>query len=142
MRVCRQGNYAQCDVANPNGPDAGTAFFGGPKTTGPFAGLQAEFARIPFANVGPVKLPDSVSDDAAIALSDIFTTGYFGADIADIDPGSTVAVFGCGPVGQFAITSAWMLGAGRVFAIDRLPSRLERAQAQGAEIINFDTSDG
>ena len=138
---CRAGFFAQCDVANPNGPQAGTAFFGGPKTTGPFDGLQAEFARIPYANVGPVKLPDEVSDDQAILLSDIFTTGYFGADIAGIKPGNSVAVFGCGPVGQFAITSAWMLGAGRVFAIDRIPSRLERAQAQGAEIINFDESE-
>ncbi len=138
---CRQGMFAQCDVANPNGPQAGTAFFGGPKTTGPFQGLQAEFARIPFANVGPVKLPDEVSDDQAIILSDIFPTGYFGAALADIEPGNSVAVFGCGPVGQFAITSAWMLGAGRVFAIDRIPGRLARAQAQGAEIIDFDQAD-
>jgi threonine dehydrogenase-like Zn-dependent dehydrogenase len=73
-----------------------------------------------------------------ILLSDIFPTGYFGADLAAIEPGNSVAAFGCGPVGQFAITSAWMLGAGRVFAIDRIPGRLERAQAQGAEIVNFD----
>ncbi len=138
---CRQGMFAQCDVANPNGPQAGTAFFGGPKPSGPFQGLQAEFARIPFANVGPVKLPDEVSDDQAILLSDIFPTAYFGASLADIEPGNSVAVFGCGPVGQFAITSAWMLGAGRVFAIDRIPGRLARAQAQGAEIIDFDEAD-
>ena len=138
---CREGQFAQCDVANPNGPQAGTAFFGGPATTGPFDGLQAEFARIPYANVGPVKLPDEVTDHAAILLSDIFTTGYFGADIAGIQPGNSVAVFGCGPVGQFAITSAWMLGAGRVFAIDRISSRLDRAQAQGAEVINFDEAE-
>jgi threonine dehydrogenase-like Zn-dependent dehydrogenase len=137
-QFCRLGIFAQCDVANPNGPAAGTAFFGGPKTSGPFQGLQAEFARIPFANVGPVKLPGEVSDDQAILLSDIFPTGYFGADLAGIEPGNSVAVFGCGPVGQFAITSAWMLGAGRVFAIDRIPGRLKRAQAQGAEIVNFD----
>jgi threonine dehydrogenase-like Zn-dependent dehydrogenase len=138
---CRQGTFSQCDVANPNGPQAGTAFFGGPKPTGPFQGLQAEFARIPFANVGPVKLPDEVSDDQAILLSDIFPTAYFGASLAEIEPGNSVAVFGCGPVGQFAITAAWMLGAGRVFAIDRIPGRLERARAQGAEAINFDETD-
>ncbi len=140
-QFCREGLFAQCDVANPNGPLAGTAFFGGPKVTGPFQGLQAEFARIPYANVGLVKLPDEVSDDQAILLSDIFTTGYFGADIAGIKPGNSVAVFGCGPVGQFAITSAWMFGAGRVFAIDRVAGRLALAQAQGAEAIDFDQVD-
>ena len=87
-----------------------------------FDGLQAENARIPFANVGLVKLPDEVTDDQAILLSDIFPTGYFGADLAEIKPGDTVAVFGCGPVGQFAIASAKLLGAGRVFAIDTDPA--------------------
>ncbi|HEU4697580.1 MAG TPA: zinc-dependent alcohol dehydrogenase [Gemmatimonadales bacterium] len=134
---CRAAYYSQCDHANPNGPAAGTAFYGGPKTTGPFQGLQAEFARIPFANVGPVKLPDDVTDDEAILLSDIFPTGYFGADLAEIEPGDTVAVFGCGPVGQFAIASAKLLGAGRIFAVDQVPSRLEMARAQGAEVIDF-----
>ncbi len=138
---CRAGYYAQCDVANPNGPQAGTAFFGGPKTSGPFQGLQAELARIPFANVGPVKLPSDVSDDQAILLSDIFPTGYFGAELAAIKPGNTVAVFGCGPVGQFAIASARLLGAGRIFAVDAVPDRLERAREQGAEVINFDGED-
>lgn len=134
---CRDGNYSQCDKANPNGPAAGTAFFGGPLAAGGFDGLQAEYARIPFAHVGMVKLPDEVSDAQAILLSDIFPTAYFGADIAGIKPGHNVAVFGCGPVGQFVIASAKMLGAGRVFAIDAVPSRLEMAKAQGAEIINF-----
>jgi threonine dehydrogenase-like Zn-dependent dehydrogenase len=134
---CRDGYYAQCDNANPNGASAGTAFFGGPQDSGPFHGLQAEYARIPFANVGLVKLPDAVSDDQAILLSDIFPTAFFGADIAEIEDGDTVAVWGCGPVGQFTITSAKLLGAGRVFAIDTVPSRLEMAQAQGAEIIDF-----
>jgi len=97
---CRAGYFAQCDQANPNGKDSGTAFFGGPKSSGPFHGLQAEYARIPFANVGLVKLPGEVSDDQAILISDIFPTGYFGADIAGIHEGSTVAVFGCGPVGH------------------------------------------
>jgi threonine dehydrogenase-like Zn-dependent dehydrogenase len=92
---CRDGYFAQCDVANPKGRDAGTAFFGGPQMSGPFDGLQAEFARIPFAIVGLVKLPADVSDDAAILLSDIFPTGYFAAKLAEIKPGDTVAVFGC-----------------------------------------------
>jgi len=138
---CRTGYYAQCDTANPNGLQAGTAFFGGPKTSGPFQGLQAELARIPFANVGPVKLPSDVSDDQAILLSDIFPTDYFGAELAEIKPGNTVAVFGCGPVGQFAIASARLLGAGRIFAIDTVPDRLERAREQGAEVINFEGED-
>ena len=138
---CRAGYYAQCDNANPNGPAAGTAFFGGPKDSGPFQGLQAERARIPFANVGLVKLPDTVSDDQAILLSDIFPTAYFGAELAEIKPGDTVAVFGCGPVGQFAITSAKLLGAGRIFAIDQVADRLELARKQGAEIIDFSRED-
>ena len=138
---CRAGYFSQCDQANPNGKDAGTAFFGGPKDSGPFQGLQAEYARVPFANIGLVKLPEEVSDDQAILVSDIFPTGYFGADIAGIHAGATVAVFGCGPVGQFAIASANMLGAGRVLAVDRVESRLAMAQDQGAEVINFEEED-
>ncbi|TFW05399.1 glutathione-dependent formaldehyde dehydrogenase [Oxalobacteraceae bacterium OM1] len=138
---CREGYYAQCDNANPNGPTAGTAFYGGPQAAGGFNGLQAEKARIPFANVNLIKLPDEISDEQAILLSDIFPTGYFGADLADIKPGHTVAVFGCGPVGQFAIASAKLMDAGRIFAIDRLPDRLEIARRQGAEIINFEEED-
>ncbi|HEX2864700.1 MAG TPA: zinc-dependent alcohol dehydrogenase [Deinococcales bacterium] len=138
---CRAGYYSQCDQANPNGPQAGTAFFGGPKDSGPFQGLQAELARVPFAHVGPVKLPDEVNDDQAILISDIFPTGYFGADLADIEPGHTVAVFGCGPVGQFAIASAFLMGAGRVLAVDRLADRLDKAAWQGAEPVNFERED-
>jgi threonine dehydrogenase-like Zn-dependent dehydrogenase len=134
---CRAGYHSQCDRANPNGPQAGTSFFGGPKETGPFQGLQAERARIPFANIGMVRLPDGVSDDQAILLSDIAPTGFFGAALAEITPGDTVAVFGCGPVGLFAIVSARLLGAGRIFAIDTIESRLEMARAQGAETIDF-----
>jgi threonine dehydrogenase-like Zn-dependent dehydrogenase len=134
---CLAGYYSQCDNANPNGPLAGTAFFGGPAETGPFDGLQAEFARIPLAHAGLVKLPDEVSDDQAILLSDIFPTGYFGADVAQIKKGDTVAVFGCGPVGLFTIASAWLMGAGRVFAVDTIPDRLEAARAQGAEVIDY-----
>lgn len=138
---CRAGYFSQCDNANPNGKDAGTAFFGGPQVTGPFNGLQAQFARIPFANVTMVKLPDEVSDDQAVLISDIFPTGYFGADMADIEPGKTVAVFGCGPVGQFAIASALLMGAGRVLAVDTVPDRLAQAQSQGAEIIDYNRED-
>lgn len=138
---CRAGYYAQCDQANPGGKRAGTAFFGGPGPTGPFHGLQAERARIPFAHVGMVKLPPEISDDQAILLSDIFPTGWFGAENAEIKDGDTVAVFGCGPVGQFAIASAMLLGAGRVLAVDCYPDRLAMAQRQGAEIINFEEED-
>lgn len=138
---CRAGYHAQCDNSNPNGALAGTAFFGGPKDSGPFQGLQAEFARVPFAATGLVKLPEDVEDDKAIMLSDIFPTGYFGAKLAEITRGDTVAVFGCGPVGQFAIASAMLLGAVRIFAVDCVESRLEMACAQGAETINFDKED-
>lgn len=136
---CRAGYSAQCDNANPNGP--GTAFYGGPKEAGGLNGMQAEKVRVPFAGVNLVGLPDEVSDDEAILISDIFPTGYFGADLAGIKPGHLVAVFGCGPVGQFAIASAKLMGAGRVFAIDRHPDRLEMARSQGAEVIDFSKED-
>jgi threonine dehydrogenase-like Zn-dependent dehydrogenase len=138
---CRDGYYSQCDNSNPNGPESGTAFFGGPESSGPFNGLQAEWARVPFAAAGLVKLPDEVTDDQAILLSDIFPTAYFGAKLAEIAAGDTVAVYGCGPAGQFAIASAKLLGAGRVFAIDTIPSRLEMARKQGAEVIDFNKED-
>ncbi|MBF5042410.1 glutathione-dependent formaldehyde dehydrogenase [Aggregicoccus sp. 17bor-14] len=135
---CRAGYYAQCDVANPNGKLAGTAFYGGPAPTGPFHGMQAEKVRVPFAHVGLVKLPDNVTDEQAILLSDIFPTAYFGAELAEIKDGDTVAVFGCGPVGLFTILSAKLQGAGRVLAIDHHEDRLEAARKLGAETINFD----
>ena len=138
---CRAGYYAQCDNANPNGPQAGTAFFGGPEATGPIDGLQAEYARIPHAAASLVKLPGHVTDEQAIMLSDIFPTGYFGAELAEVSDGDSVAVFGCGPVGQFAIVSAFIMGAGLVFAVDKDPSRLEMAKAQGALPVNFDEED-
>jgi threonine dehydrogenase-like Zn-dependent dehydrogenase len=138
---CRAGYFAQCDNANPHGKRAGTAFFGGPGPTGPWNGLQAEKARIPYAHIGMVKIPDNVTDDQAIMISDIFPTGYFGADLADVHEGSTVAVFGCGPVGQFVIASARLMGAGRIIAVDKHPDRLDMAQRQGAEIVNFDQED-
>ncbi|HEY4237429.1 MAG TPA: zinc-dependent alcohol dehydrogenase [Gaiellaceae bacterium] len=136
---CRAGYVAQCDNANPNGP--GTAFFGGPEDAGGFDGLQAEKARIPYANVGLVKLPDDVSDDQAILISDIFPTGYQAADMAEIREGDVVCVLGCGPVGQFTIWSAKHLGAGRVIAVDSVQDRLEAARRQGAEVVDFEKDD-
>jgi threonine dehydrogenase-like Zn-dependent dehydrogenase len=137
---CRAGWYSKCDNANPKDKEV-TAFYGGPEMTGPFDGLQAEYARVPYANVGLVKLPDSVSDDDAILLSDIWPTAYFGVDVAHVEPGKTVAVFGCGPVGQFCIAAALKRGAGRVFAIDTVESRLAMARSQGAEAIDFNADD-
>jgi threonine dehydrogenase-like Zn-dependent dehydrogenase len=138
---CRDGYFAQCDYANPHGRLSGTAFFGGPKSSGNFHGLQAEMARIPHANIGLVKLPEHLTNEQAILLSDVFPSGYFGAELAEVVAGDVVAVFGCGPVGQFAILSAMLRGAGRVFAIDNVASRLDIARSQGAEAINFDDHD-
>jgi threonine dehydrogenase-like Zn-dependent dehydrogenase len=137
---CRAGYFAQCDNANPGGMRAGTAFFGGPEAAGGFDGLQAEKARIPWAHVNLVKVPEAIRDDQAILMSDIMPTGWFGADLADIEPGHTVAVFGCGPVGQFAIAAARLAG-GRVIAVDHLEDRLQMARRQGAECVNFDKED-
>ncbi|MDG5815493.1 alcohol dehydrogenase catalytic domain-containing protein [Chitinispirillales bacterium ANBcel5] len=138
---CRAGYYAQCDNANPKGKLSGTAFFGGPESSGPFHGLQAERARIPFASNCMVALPDAISDDQAVLITDMFSTGYFGAEVAEVRDGDTVAVFGCGPVGLFSVISAKLQGAGRVFAVDNVKGRLEMAQSHGAEIINFDEED-
>lgn len=138
---CRQGNTAQCDNANPNGPSAGTAFYGGPKDSGALHGLQAEKARVLYANASLVRLPDNVSDDQALLISDIFPTAYFGAELAGVQDGSVVVVFGCGPVGQFAVISARLQGATRVIAVDRVPSRLDMARKNGAEVINFEEED-
>src|SRR5207302_6478385 len=112
--------------------------FGYTHMLGGYAGGQAQYARVPFADVGPIKIPEGLSDDKVIFLSDIFPTGYMGALNADIEPGDTVAVWGCGPVGQFAIRSAFMLGAERVIAIDRFDYRLRLAEAGGAETINYE----
>jgi threonine dehydrogenase-like Zn-dependent dehydrogenase len=138
---CRAGYYAQCDRANPNGPAAGTSFFGGPQPTGPFDGLQAEYARIPYAATTLVHIPDGVSDDQAILLSDIFPTAWFGAKVAEVSKGDTVLVLGAGVVGQFAIAAAKQQGATRVFCIDGNLDRLEYARTQNAEIINFNAED-
>jgi len=138
---CRDGYYGQCDVANPHGSTAGTAFFGGPAQSGSFNGLQAEKALIPYANINLVKIPENVSDEQALITSDIFPTAYFGADMANVKGGKSVAVFGCGPVGQLTIASLKLLNAGRIFAIDNHDDRLEMARAQGAETINFSKED-
>src|SRR3954468_12261632 len=107
--------------------------------TGGFAGGQAEYARVPFADVGPLKVPDELTDEQVLFLSDIFPTGYMGAEMCNIQPGDTIAVWGCGPVGQFAIKSAYLLGAERVIAIDRFPDRLAMARERaGAETINYE----
>lgn len=109
---------------------------------GGFAGGQAEYLRVPYADVGPIKIMSDLPDDKVLFLSDIFPTGYMAAENAQIEPGDTVAVWGCGPVAQFVIQSCWMLGAGRVIAIDRVPERLTMAQEHGkAEIIDFEEED-
>jgi threonine dehydrogenase-like Zn-dependent dehydrogenase len=138
---CRCGYYSQCDHANPHGPQAGTCFFGGPASSGPIDGLQAERARVPFAATGLVKIPDEVGDDAALLCSDIFPTAYFGASIAEIQEGNSVAVFGCGPVGLLAIAVARFMGAGRVIAVDTIPFRLDAARELEAEAVDFNADD-
>lgn len=140
-RYCRDGHTAQCDVANPNGPHAGTSFFGGPEATGPINGLQAEFARIPWAQNTMTKLPDSVTDDQAILLSDIFPTAWFGAQLAGVSRGDIVVVLGAGIVGQFSVVSAFKQGAGRVIVVDGVADRLAQARTLGAEIIDFNDVD-
>jgi threonine dehydrogenase-like Zn-dependent dehydrogenase len=108
---------------------------------GGYSGGQAQYARVPFADVGPIKIPDGIPDEKVVFLSDIFPTGYMGAENCNIRQGDTVAVWGCGPVGLFAIRSCFMLGAGRVIAIDSIPERLEMARNAGAETLNFDETD-
>jgi threonine dehydrogenase-like Zn-dependent dehydrogenase len=116
-----------------------SGLFGYSHMLGGYAGRQAEYLRVPFADVGPVTIPDGIEDDKVVFLSDIFPTGYMAAENCDIEPGDTVAIWGCGPVGQFAIKSAWMLGTARVIAIDQVPERLALAQREGqAEALNFD----
>jgi threonine dehydrogenase-like Zn-dependent dehydrogenase len=138
---CRAGYYAQCDNANPGGARAGTTFFGGPEAAGGLDGLQAEYARVPFAHVGLVPLPDHVDDARAILLSDIFPTAWFGARLAEVSSGDTVAVLGAGPVGQCAIASARLQGAGRVIVVDGVADRLDLAREQHAETVDFNAED-
>ncbi len=142
---CIRGQYSLCDNTNPDAGKAeavygysGAGLFGFSHLYGGYAGGQAEYVRVPFADVGPVKIPDSLEDEQVLFLSDIFPTGYMAAENCDIQPGDTVAVWGCGPVGQFAIKSAYLLGAERVIGIDWVPERLRMAAEEGkAEVINF-----
>jgi threonine dehydrogenase-like Zn-dependent dehydrogenase len=142
---CQKGMFSLCDTSNPNAEVASKAMgqspaglFGYSHMLGGFAGGQAEYLRVPFADVGPIKIPPGMPDDQVLFLSDIFPTGYMAAENCQIEHGDTVAIWGCGPVGQFAIQSAWMFGAERVIAIDRVPERLRMAEGYGsAETINF-----
>jgi threonine dehydrogenase-like Zn-dependent dehydrogenase len=142
---CRDEMYTLCENSNPNAWMAEKMFghamsgmFGYSHLTGGFAGGQAEYARVPFADVGAIKVPDHFSDEQVLFLSDIFPTGWMGAELCDIKPGDTIAVWGCGPVGQFSIRSAFLLGAERVIAIDQVPERLQMAEEGGAETINYE----
>ncbi|EME23086.1 alcohol dehydrogenase catalytic domain-containing protein [Rhodococcus triatomae] len=138
---CRAGYFAQCDNANPNGRQAGTSFFGGPEATGAVDGLQAEYARIPYAATTLVKVPDAVSDEQAVMASDVLPTGWFGARLAQVTQGDTVLVLGAGVVGQCAIASAKRQGAARVLVVDGLEDRLAIARTQNAEPIDFNRED-
>ncbi|HXV92150.1 MAG TPA: zinc-dependent alcohol dehydrogenase [Pseudonocardia sp.] len=143
---CERGMFSVCENSNPNAsmaeklmghPTCG--IYGYSHLTGGFPGGQAEYARVPFADVGPIRIEDDLPDEAVLFLSDILPTGYMGADLCDLKPGDTVAVWGCGPVGQFAIASARMLGAERVIAIDHVPERLRMAveKAGATDTIDF-----
>jgi threonine dehydrogenase-like Zn-dependent dehydrogenase len=142
---CERELYSLCENSNPNAWMAEKMWgyspcgiFGYSHMLGGYAGGQAEYARVPFADVGPLKVPDSLDDEQVLFLSDIFPTGYMAAEVCNIQPGDTIAVWGCGPVGQFAIKSAYLLGAERVIAIDRFPYRLDWARERaGAETINY-----
>ncbi|HEY8550697.1 MAG TPA: zinc-dependent alcohol dehydrogenase [Vicinamibacterales bacterium] len=146
---CGREMYSLCENSNPNAWMAEKMWgyspcgiFGYSHMLGGYAGGQAEYARVPFADVGPIKVPDELSDEQVLFLSDIFPTGYMAAEACDIKPGDTVAVWGCGPVGQFAIKSAYLLGAERVIAIDRFPYRLcMAAERAGAEVLNYEEVD-
>lgn len=142
---CKKELYSCCDATNPNAEMAAAlmghapaGLYGYSHLTGGYPGGQAEFLRVVHADANAMKVPDGMPDEQVVFLSDIFPTGYMAAENAGIEPGDTVAVWGCGPVGQFCIRSAWMFGAGRVLAIDRVPERLAMAALGKAETINFD----
>jgi len=147
--LCRKGLFSLCENSNPNAWMAEklwgyspAGLFGYSHMLGGFPGGQAEYARVPFADVGPLKVPPELPDEKVLFLSDIFPTGYMGAEMCDIKPGDIVAVWGAGPVGQFAIKSAFLLGAERVIAIDRFSYRLRLArEASGAETIHYEQVD-
>jgi threonine dehydrogenase-like Zn-dependent dehydrogenase len=145
---CQKELFSLCENSNPNPWMAQKLFgqspaglYGYTHMLGGFAGGQAEYARVPFADVGALKIPNGLADDQVVFLSDIFPTGYMAAENCNIEPGDTVAVWGCGPVGQFAVRSALLLGAERVFGIDRFPERLRMAEDGGAEAINYEEAD-
>jgi threonine dehydrogenase-like Zn-dependent dehydrogenase len=145
---CRNGFYSGCERSNPNHAaieklwgHSPAGLFGYSHLLGGYAGGQAEYMRVPFADVGPAKVPDALTDEQVLFLSDIFPTGYMAADFCNIQRGDTIAVWGCGPVGQMAIRSAFMLGAGHVIAIDTVPERLALAQKSGAETLDFKKED-
>ncbi len=145
-RYCRREEYSLCDNSNPNAWMAEELYgyspaglFGYSHMMGGYAGGQAEYARVPFADVGPMKVPEELDDEHVLFLTDIFPTGYQAALYCEIEPGDTIAVWGCGPVGLFAIVSAYLLGAERVIAIDRVPERLGMAEsAAKAEVLNYE----
>ena len=141
---CQRGYFSGCERSNPDAEKASklwghspAGLFGYSHLLGGYPGGQAEYLRVPFADVGPIKIPDGLSDEQVLFLSDIFPTGYMGAEFCDIKGGETIAVFGCGPVAQFAIRSAFLLGAERVIAIDTVPERLGLAANAGAITIDF-----
>jgi threonine dehydrogenase-like Zn-dependent dehydrogenase len=145
--MCRRDLFSLCENSNPNAwmveklwGHSPAGLFGYSHMLGGYAGGQAEFARVPFADVGPIKIPDGVPDEKVLFLSDIFPTGYMGAELCNIQRGDVIAVWGCGPVGLFAIASAKLLGAERVIGIDRFPYRLRLAQerAGATETINYE----
>jgi threonine dehydrogenase-like Zn-dependent dehydrogenase len=145
---CKHELWSLCDNSNPNAylceamyGFSSSGLFGYSHMLGGYAGGQAQYARVPFADIGPIKIPDGLRDEQVLFLSDIFPTGYMAAENCDIKPGDVIAVWGCGPVGQFAIRSASLLGAERVIAIDRVPERLQLAQRANAEVINTDEVD-
>jgi threonine dehydrogenase-like Zn-dependent dehydrogenase len=143
---CKKTLYSSCDNSNPNAAIAEKLYgftpsglFGYSHIYGGYAGGQAEYVRVPFADTGAFKVPDGLTDEQVLFLTDIFPTGYMAAEACGIEPGDTVAVWGCGPVGLFTIKSAFLLGAERVIAIDKLPERIALAQQAGAETLNYET---
>jgi threonine dehydrogenase-like Zn-dependent dehydrogenase len=143
---CGKQQYSACDNSNPaEKADMSEVMYGYPMSglfgyshlTGGYAGGQAEYVRVPYSDVGPIVIPDGLEDDKVLFLSDILPTGWMAAENCDIEPGDTVAVWGCGPVGLFAIQSAFVMGAHRVIAIDHYPHRLDLAKSMGAEVINY-----
>jgi threonine dehydrogenase-like Zn-dependent dehydrogenase len=145
---CERQLFSLCENSNPNAPLAEkmwghspAGIFGYSHMLGGYAGGQAEYVRVPFADVGPLRVPATLADEQVLFLSDVLPTGYMAAENCGINPGDTIAVWGCGPVGLFAVASAMLLGAGRVIAIDRFPERLRKAESIGAEALDYESAD-